>query len=840
MENGRAGKVKKKKKEAEDMEQELLQEIASYWGTRAEGYSEVNEKELAGSQREAWLHVLEEQFPEKKKEEMKILDIGTGPGFFPMILSEAGYTVTAVDYTEEMLEKAKENLGKYTKYGLERVTLQRMDAQNLEFADETFDVVISRNLTWNLEKPEQAYQEWMRVLKPGGVLLNFDANWYGYLYDEEKKEAYEADRKKVEEQQLDDHYLCTDIDRMENIARQVPLSAMERPAWDTKVLESIGVCSIQTDSEIWKRVWSEEERLNYASTPMFLVRAEKSAEQSFQLGDVTVRRGEKYQGDISFANGDIVLPGTIICGKLPGKTMLITGGVHSGEYVGIQACVELGAELQPEKTVGTIVILKVLNRPAFENRAGSLGLSDGKNLNRVFPGNPNGTEMERLAWAITKEVYPKVDYYIDLHSGDDFEALTPYVYYAGKAAQEVTEVSRKMAEQVDVPYMVRSMVSSGGAYNYAASKGIASILLERGGMGAWTSEEVNSDKRDVRNILSSLDIYQIRRDVRNYVPMEVTDVCYQAASEDGLWYPAAKPGDMVAEGALLGTIRDYNGKLRETCRAEYTGVVLYQTGSLQVTEGGPVVAYGRIVREPEYDDRKEQIVHYWEKRSESFLEQRRSELANPIAKRWMKEIEKQIPAGRRLKILDVGCGAGFFSILLAKEGHEVFGIDLTPEMIENAIQLAEEENADCCFQVMDAENPMFADETFDVVISRNLTWTLPNAEHAYGEWMRVLKTGGVLLNFDANYGKEDVADTKGLPEAHAHFKVGNEMLEECERIKSQLPISRKNRPAYDVAVLCENTAGEIRIDTSLGKRIYLEKDEFYNPAPMFSICAVKQ
>lgn len=838
MENGRAGKVKKKKKEAEDMEQELLQEIASYWGTRAEGYSEVNEKELAGSQREAWLHVLEEQFPEK--EEMKILDIGTGPGFFPMILSEAGYTVTAVDYTEEMLEKAKENLGKYTKYGLERVTLQRMDAQNLEFADETFDVVISRNLTWNLEKPEQAYQEWMRVLKPGGVLLNFDANWYGYLYDEEKKEAYEADRKKVEEQQLDDHYLCTDIDRMENIARQVPLSAMERPAWDTKVLESLGVCSIQTDSEIWKRVWSEEERLNYASTPMFLVRAEKSAEQPFQLGDVTVRRGEKYQGDISFANGDIVLPGTIICGKLPGKTMLITGGVHSGEYVGIQACVELGAELQPEKTVGTIVILKVLNRPAFENRAGSLGLSDGKNLNRVFPGNPNGTEMERLAWAITKEVYPKVDYYIDLHSGDDFEALTPYVYYAGKAAQEVTEVSRKMAEQVDVPYMVRSMVSSGGAYNYAASKGIASILLERGGMGAWTSEEVNSDKRDVRNILSSLDMYQIRRDVRNYVPMEVTDVCYQAASEDGLWYPAAKPGDMVAEGALLGTIRDYNGKLRETCRAEYTGVVLYQTGSLQVTEGGPVVAYGRIVREPEYDDRKEQIVHYWEKRSESFLEQRRSELANPIAKRWMKEIEKQIPAGRRLKILDVGCGAGFFSILLAKEGHEVFGIDLTPEMIENAIQLAEEENADCCFQVMDAENPMFADETFDVVISRNLTWTLPNAEHAYGEWMRVLKTGGVLLNFDANYGKEDVTDTKGLPEAHAHFKVGNEMLEECERIKSQLPISRKNRPAYDVAVLCENTAGEIRIDTSLGKRIYLEKDEFYNPAPMFSICAVKQ
>ena len=275
MENGRAGKVKKKRKEAEDMEQELLQEIASYWGTRAEGYSEVNEKELAGSQREAWLHVLEEQFPEKKKEEMKILDIGTGPGFFPMILSEAGYTVTAVDYTEEMLEKAKENLGKYTKYGLERVTLQRMDARNLEFADETFDVVISRNLTWNLEKPEQAYQEWMRVLKPGGVLLNFDANWYGYLYDDKKREAYENDRRNVEKGSLDDHYLCTDIDRMEKIALQVPLSETKRPGWDVKVLEELKAEKIEVDENIWQQVWSEEEKLNYGSTPMFMIKVTK-------------------------------------------------------------------------------------------------------------------------------------------------------------------------------------------------------------------------------------------------------------------------------------------------------------------------------------------------------------------------------------------------------------------------------------------------------------------------------------------------------------------------------------------------------------------------------------
>lgn len=145
------------------------------------------------------------------------------------------------------------------------------DAQNLEFEDESFDVIISRNLTWNLEKPVQAYQEWYRVLRPGGRLLNFDANWYGYLYDETQREGYERDRKNVEEYQLDDHYLCTDIDAMEEIALKVPLSRMQRPEWDQSVLDRIGFCEIKADVDVWRRVWSKEEKLNYGSTPMFMI-----------------------------------------------------------------------------------------------------------------------------------------------------------------------------------------------------------------------------------------------------------------------------------------------------------------------------------------------------------------------------------------------------------------------------------------------------------------------------------------------------------------------------------------------------------------------------------------
>lgn len=76
---------------------------------------------------------------------------------------------------------------------------------------------------------------------------------------------------------------------------------------------------------------------------------------------------------------------------------------------------------------------------------------------------------------------------------------------------------------------------------------------------------------------------------------------------------------------------------------------------------------------------------------------------------------------------------------MAQQGHEVIGVDLTADMITRAKELAAEEKADCTFQVMDAENLEFADEAFDMVISRNLTWTLPDAERAYSEWLRVLK-----------------------------------------------------------------------------------------------------
>lgn len=250
------------------------EENIHYWTNRTEGYSGVNQEELASGQRKVWRDVLSEhihaRFPDKTPQQIRVLDIGTGPGFFAIILTELGYRVTAVDYTATMLEAAKQNAGALA----EKITFLQMNAEELVFPDNSFDVIVSRNLTWNLHHPEKAYAQWVRVLVPGGLLLNFDANWYRYLRDDQAKQGHLQDRENIVSSDVGDETAGTDVAAMEAIAMQTPLSAQHRPEWDLAVLGKLGM-ETSADPQIWKRVWTREERINNASTPMFLVEARK-------------------------------------------------------------------------------------------------------------------------------------------------------------------------------------------------------------------------------------------------------------------------------------------------------------------------------------------------------------------------------------------------------------------------------------------------------------------------------------------------------------------------------------------------------------------------------------
>lgn len=250
----------------------ILTENRAYWTQRSATYSRENREELEDEHRLIWRGLLDaeiqKQFPGRNREDLRILEVGTGPGFFAIILTEAGYRVTAIDLTPSMLAEARKNAGALA----EEIDFREMNAEELEFEDGCFDVIVTRNLTWNLPHPERAYAQWCRVLKRGGMLLNFDANWYNYLFDAEARSSYDRDRELTAAQGYADLNVGENYDVMEDIARRIPLSAIVRPQWDRQLLTQLGM-AVEIRPNIWQQVWSRQEQLSFASTPMFMIRA---------------------------------------------------------------------------------------------------------------------------------------------------------------------------------------------------------------------------------------------------------------------------------------------------------------------------------------------------------------------------------------------------------------------------------------------------------------------------------------------------------------------------------------------------------------------------------------
>ncbi len=125
----------------------ILSENKTYWTGRAAGYSKVNQLELSTVQRRKWGDCLRSeitrQYPERAPRSVRVLEVGTGPGFFAIILCELGYQVTAIDLTPAMLREAKKNAGELAG----RIQWMEMNAEALDFSDASFDVIVSRNLT---------------------------------------------------------------------------------------------------------------------------------------------------------------------------------------------------------------------------------------------------------------------------------------------------------------------------------------------------------------------------------------------------------------------------------------------------------------------------------------------------------------------------------------------------------------------------------------------------------------------------------------------------------------------------------------------------------------------
>ena len=226
------------------------------------------------------------------------------------------------------------------------------------------------------------------------------------------------------------------------------------------------------------------------------------------------------------------------------------------------------------------------------------------------------------------------------------------------------------------------------------------------------------------------------------------------------------------------------------------------------------------------------IEHYWDERSKDFSKSRRLELDGVDGVAWLNILKKNLPTGN-LKILDVGTGAGFFAAILSRLGHKVIGVDMSAKMLHEAKKNLHELKLNAEFRRMNAQVLEFADETFDAVVTRNLTWTLPDVKAAYREWRRVLKVGGVLMNFDSDYGEKIFSG-----DSYKHAKVTDTQLSECDAIKNSLAISSQRRPMWDAGFL-EGINFSVHLDEDISHAVHKDKRCDYDSVPLFAVYAIK-
>jgi predicted deacylase len=150
----------------------------------------------------------------------------------------------------------------------------------------------------------------------------------------------------------------------------------------------------------------------------------------FKVGDIEANAGSKNSGYLEVPTGvdtGTEIPITLIHGKGAGPVLALIAGTHGYEYPGMSALHRVRQSLDPDSLAGTVILVHMANPPSFRGRTIYYSPVDGKNLNRVYPGNASGTLSERIAFVITQEVIERADYLVDLHAGDGNEALLPYV-----------------------------------------------------------------------------------------------------------------------------------------------------------------------------------------------------------------------------------------------------------------------------------------------------------------------------------------------------------------------------------------------------------------------------
>jgi predicted deacylase len=330
------------------------------------------------------------------------------------------------------------------------------------------------------------------------------------------------------------------------------------------------------------------------------------AQNSFTVGSATAAPGQKATGTLEIAVGvdaATSIPVVVVRGTKPGPILALVSGAHGTEYASIIALEKVIQLLDPAQISGTVVILPLVNIASFEQKVPHVNPVDGKSMNRFYPGKQDGTQTERVSYAITKQVVERCDYLVDYHGGDIDENLRPYAYWpkSGDPKHDATTRDMVLAFGLDhiIAWSDRPKDPAASRYldNTANTRGKPAIAVEAGYSGTVQTDDVALLANGTLSLMRYLKMLPGTPAVVEH-PVWFGKIDTVASDQPGIFYPLVQRGTYVEPGMKIGYVTDYFGKTIYEAHASSAGVVLYICGVPSMKKGDTIANIGEITTNP--------------------------------------------------------------------------------------------------------------------------------------------------------------------------------------------------------------------------------------------------
>jgi predicted deacylase len=309
------------------------------------------------------------------------------------------------------------------------------------------------------------------------------------------------------------------------------------------------------------------------------------------IGNIGIGLGERRDVDLivseSYSGFPVLVPVTVWRAKEPGPTVFVTAAVHGDELngTGIVRAILLSPPFELAR--GSLILVPVVNMLGLERH--QRYLPDRRDLNRSFPGAPDGSLARRFAHAFFEGVVRQCDYGLDLHTAAVRRTNFPNV----RADLSIPEVKR-LALAIGSELVVRGRGPKGSLRRSACAAGCPTVILEAGEVWKIEPAVVEFGVRGIHNVLIELGMVDGSK-TRPECQLAIEKTKWIRAEFGGILQFHVSPGDIVESGREVATNSDLHGKEQRVIRSPVNGVVIGMT-TLPVVTPGDAVCHIAVVK----------------------------------------------------------------------------------------------------------------------------------------------------------------------------------------------------------------------------------------------------